>query len=94
MTPQLPEKQNKKPAKNILKDKRSFWLSHEAFLYLQALAEQEGVQTPQYLEMISRQLAREHLPEEERSRIQAEAKRIAETRRQAARAGKQTDPGV
>ncbi len=73
-----------KQPKNIAKDKRAWWLSHEAFLSLQALAEQQGLKTPQFLEMLSRELARQRLPEEQRARIKAEAERIAASRTQTA----------
>jgi CheY-like chemotaxis protein len=40
---------------NIHKDKRAWWLSHEAFLLLQELAHQQGLQTAAFLEVISRE---------------------------------------
>ncbi len=70
--------------KNIKKDKRSWWLTHEAFLYLQALAKQQGLETPQFLEVHSRELALERLTTEQRASIQAEAQRIAAKRQNAA----------
>ncbi len=38
---------------HIHKDKRAWWLSHEAFLLLQELAHQQGLQTAAFLEVIS-----------------------------------------
>jgi len=65
---------------NIHKDKRAWWLSHEAFLTLQELAHQQGLQTAAFLEVISRELALQQLSEEQRGRIKAEAERIAAER--------------
>ncbi len=65
---------------NIHKDKRAWWLSHEAFLLLQELAHQQGLQTAAFLEVISRELALQQLSEEQRGRIKAEAERIAAER--------------
>jgi hypothetical protein len=65
---------------NAYKDKRAWWLSHEAFLTLQELAQQQGLQTAAFLEVISRELARQRLSEEQRTRIKAEAERIAAER--------------
>jgi hypothetical protein len=62
---------------NVHKDKRAWWLSHEAFLTLQELAQQQGLQTAAFLEVISRELALHRLSEEQRARIKAEAQRIA-----------------
>ena len=61
---------------NIQKDKRAWYLSHEAFLTLQELAHQQGLQTSAFLEVISRELAVERLSEEQRAKIKAEAERI------------------
>jgi hypothetical protein len=69
---------------NAYKDKRAWWLSHEAFLTLQELAQQQGLQTAAFLEVISRELARQRLSEEQRTRIKAEAERIAAERRNTA----------
>ena len=69
---------------NVHKDKRAWWLSHEAFLTLQELAHQQGVQTAAFLEIISRELALQRLSEEQRARIKAEAERIAAERQNAA----------
>ena len=66
------------------KDKRAWLLSHEAFLTLQELAHQQGLQTAAFLEVISRELARQRLSEEQRARIKAEAERIAARRINAA----------
>jgi len=65
---------------NVHKDKRAWWLSHEAFLLLQELAHQQGLQTAAFLEVISRELALQQLSEEQRGRIKAEAERIAAER--------------
>ena len=62
---------------NIHKDKRAWWLTHEAFLMLQELANQQGVPTAAFLEVMSRELALQRLSEEQRARIKAEAERIA-----------------
>ena len=75
--------------KNIAKDKRSWWLSHEAFLYFQALAEQQGLNIPQFLEVLSRDLAQQRLPETQRASIKAEADHISATRKQAASAARE-----
>jgi len=68
---------------NVHKDKRAWWLSHEAFLTLQELAHQQGLQTAAFLEFISRELALRRLSEEQRASIKAEAERIAAERRSA-----------
>lgn len=65
---------------NIHKDKRAWWLSHEAFLTLQELAQQQGLQVAAFLEVISRELALQRLSEEQRAGIKAEAQRIAAER--------------
>lgn len=65
---------------NVYKDKRAWFLSHEAFLTLQELAHQQGLQTAAFLEVISRELAVERLSEEQRSKIKAEAERIVAER--------------
>jgi len=65
---------------NVHKDKRAWWLSHEAFLTLQELAHQQGLQTAAFLEVISRELALHRLSTEQRARIKAEAQRIASER--------------
>ena len=69
---------------NVNKDKRAWLLSHEAFLTLQELAHQQGLQTAAFLEVISRELARQRLSEEQRTRIKAEAERIAAERKNTA----------
>ena len=69
---------------NVNKDKRAWLLSHEAFLTLQELAQQQGLQTAAFLEVISRELARQRLSEEQRTRIKAEAERIAAERKNTA----------
>ncbi len=66
---------------NVYKDKRAWWLSHEAFLTLQELARQKGLQTAAFLEVISRELALQLLSEEQRASIKAEAQRIAAERK-------------
>jgi phage gp46-like protein len=66
---------------NVYKDKRAWWLSHEAFLTLQELARQKGLQTAAFLEVISRELALEWLSEEQRASIKTEAQRIAADRK-------------
>ena len=66
---------------NVYKDKRAWLLSHEAFLTLQELAHQQGLQTAAFLEVISRELARQRLSEEQRARIKTEAERIAAERK-------------
>ena len=71
----MPEKSN------VYKDKRAWWLSHEAFLTLQELARQKGLQTAAFIEVISRELALEWLSEEQRASIKAEAQRIAAERK-------------
>jgi hypothetical protein len=65
---------------NVYKDKRAWRLSHEAFLTLQELAQQQGVPTAAFLEVISRELALQRLSEERRASIRAEAERIAAER--------------
>jgi hypothetical protein len=65
---------------NVQKDKRAWWLSHEAFLTLQELAQQQGLQVAAFLEVISRELALQRLSEEQRAGIKAEAQRIAAER--------------
>lgn len=65
---------------NVLKDKRAWLLSHEAFLTLQELARQQGLQTSAFLEVISRELALQRLSEEQRTKIKAEAERITAER--------------
>jgi hypothetical protein len=65
---------------NAYKDKRAWWLSHEAFLTLQELAHQQGLQTAAFLEVISRELALHRLSEEQRARIKAQAQQIAAER--------------
>jgi hypothetical protein len=65
---------------NVHKDKRAWWLSHEAFLTLQELARQKGLQTAAFLEVISRELALQWLSEEQRASIKSEAQRIAAER--------------
>ena len=69
---------------NVNKDKRAWLLSHEAFLTLQELAHQQGLQTAAFLEVISRELARQRLSEEQRARIKTEAERIAAERKNTA----------
>ena len=69
---------------NVYKDKRAWRLSHEAFLTLQELAHQQGLQTAAFLEVISRELARQRLSEEQRAKIKAEAERIAAERKDTA----------
>ena len=65
---------------NVYKDKRAWWLTHEAFLMLQELADQQGVPTAAFLEVMSRELALQRLTIEQRARIKAEAERIAAER--------------
>ena len=65
---------------HIQKDKHAWWLSHEAFLLLQKLAHQQGLQTAAFLEVISRELALQRLSEEQRGSIKAEAERMAAER--------------
>ena len=65
---------------NVYKDKRAWRLSHEAFLTLQEIAQQQGVPTAAFLEVISRELALQRLSEEQRASIRAEAERIAAER--------------
>jgi len=72
---------------NVYKEKRAWLLSHEAFLTLQELAHQQGLQTAAFLEVISRELALQRLSEEQRARIQAEAERIAAERKDTAQQG-------
>ena len=66
---------------NVHKDKRAWRLSHEAFLTLQELARQKGLQTAAFLEVISRELALQLLSEEQRASIKSEAQRIAAERK-------------
>ena len=73
-----------KPKKNIEKDSHAFRLSHEAFLFLQALAEKEGLQSGAFLEHTIRELAKKRLSPEQRVSIIAQAKHIAAVRSQAA----------
>jgi hypothetical protein len=70
--------------KNIAKDKRSWWLSHEAFLTIEALAKEQGVPSSAFIETISRQLAHERLSDEQRASIKQEAQRITRERTEAA----------
>ena len=65
---------------NIHKDKRAWWLSHEAFITFQELAHQQGLQIAAFLEVISRELALQRLSEEQRASIKTEAQRIAAER--------------
>jgi hypothetical protein len=65
---------------NIHKDKRAWWLSHEAFITFQELAHQQGLQIAAFLEVISRELALQRLSEEQRASIRTEAQRIADER--------------
>ncbi len=65
---------------NAHKDKRAWWLSHEAFLTLQELAHQQGLQIAAFLEVISRELALQRLSKEQRAKIKAEALRITAER--------------
>jgi hypothetical protein len=65
---------------NIHKDKRAWWLSHEAFLTFQELALQQGVQIAAFLEVVSRELALQRLSKEQRASIKTEAQRIAAER--------------
>lgn len=74
---------------NIEKDKRSWWLSHEAFLTIEALAKEQGVPSSAFLETISRQLAHERLSDEQRARIKHEAQRISRERTEAAHSANQ-----
>ena len=69
---------------NVYKEKRAWLLSHEAFLTLEELAQQQGLQTAAFLEVISRELARQRLSEEQRASIKAEAERIAAERKNTA----------
>jgi hypothetical protein len=66
---------------NVYKDKRAWWLSHEAFLTFQKLARQQGLQIAAFLEVISRELALQRLSEEQRASIKSEADRIAAERK-------------
>ncbi len=68
---------------NVRKDKRAWWLSHEAFLTLQELAHQQGLQTAAFLEVMSHELALHRLSEEQRASIKAEAQQIAAERNKA-----------
>ena len=65
---------------NIHKDKHAWWLSHEAFLLLQELAHQQGLQTAAFLEVISRELALRRLSAVQRANRKAEAERMAAER--------------
>lgn len=65
---------------NIYKDTRAWRLSHEAFLTLQELARQQGLQTSAFLEVISRELAAQRLSEEQRAHIKAEVECIVAER--------------
>jgi len=69
---------------HVYKEKRAWLLSHEAFLTLQELAHQQGLQTAAFLEVISRELALQRLSEEQRAKIKAEAERIAAERKDTA----------
>ena len=69
---------------NIEKDNHKFWLSHEAFLSLQELARQRGLNTAAFLEVTARELAAERLTDVQRERIHAEAEQIRATRHNAA----------
>jgi len=65
---------------DIQKDKYAWWLSHEAFLLLQELAHQQGLQTAAFLEVISRELALRRLSAVQRANRKAEAERMAAER--------------
>jgi hypothetical protein len=54
---------------NIKKDKRSWWLSHEAFLLIQALADQFKIDPASFLEVTVRDLAEQRLSVEQRAHI-------------------------
>jgi hypothetical protein len=69
---------------NVYKEKRAWRLSHEAFLTLQELAQQQGLQTAAFLEIISRELALQRLSEEQRASIKDEAERLAAERQKGA----------
>jgi hypothetical protein len=69
---------------NIEKDKRSWWLSHEAFLLIQALADQLKIDPASFLEVAVRELAVQRLSEEQRVQVKQEAEGISARRRQAA----------
>jgi hypothetical protein len=75
---------NIKRITNIEKDNRKFWLSHEAFLLLQELAAQKGIDTAGFLEVTIRDLAAERLTATQRDDIHAEAQGISAKRKQAA----------
>ncbi len=70
----------KKQRRNIYKDKRSYWLSHESFLFIQALARNQGISPSAFLEVVSRELAHERLSQEQYSQIVDEAKQIVKRR--------------
>src|SRR5947209_3359899 len=69
---------------NIEKDNRKFWLSHEAFLLLQELASQKGIDSAAFLEVHLRDLAEERLTATQREEIHAQAQQISARRREAA----------
>ncbi len=69
---------------NIEKDKRSWWLSHEAFLLIQALANEIKIDPASFLEVTVRDLAEQRLSVEQRARIKQEAEAISARREQAA----------
>jgi len=74
----------KTPRRSPTKEKRSWWLSDETVLYFHALAEQEGLDIPHYLESLSRKLALERLSDMQREHIKAEAHQRAAKRQHAA----------
>jgi len=65
---------------NIDKDVRKYRLSHEAFLIIQKLAKEQHIEPAAFLEVHTRELARERLTQEQRAQIQAEAQRISQER--------------
>ena len=71
---------------NIEKDKRSWWLSHEAFLLIQALANELKIDPASYLEVTIRELASQRLTAEQRAQVKQEAEAISAKRRQGATA--------
>ncbi len=71
---------SKKHRRNIKKDKHSFWLSHESYLFIQALAQEQGINPSAYLEILSRQLAHERLNQDQITRIVVEAGEIIKRR--------------
>lgn len=63
----------------IRKMKRGYYITDEAFLAFQAMAEHEGQSPGAYFEMVIRDLAAQKLTDEKRAAIRHEAEQLAES---------------